>query len=73
MTAKEQLIERAPGFSEAQAQAALSAAERQREDAFAAIRTAGDAFVGLDPAEIEAEAVKAARQARAEIAAERRD
>ena len=72
MTAKEQLIERAPGFSEAQAQAALSAAERQREDAFAAISAAGDVFAGLDPAEIEAEAVKAANEARAEIAAERR-
>lgn len=70
MTAKEQLLERAPGFSEAQARAALRAAER--EDAAAAIRTISDAFVGVDPADIEAEAVRAVKEARAEIAAERR-
>jgi len=45
MTAKEQLLERAPDFSEEQARAALRAAERlAREDAGAAIRAAGDAF-----------------------------
>ena len=72
MTAKEQLIERAPGFSEAQARAALRAAERQRGEVGAAIRAIGDAFADVDPEEIEAEAIKAAKQARAEIAAERR-
>ena len=72
MTAKEQLIERAPGFSEAQARAALRAAERQRGEVGAAIRAIGDAFTDVDPEEIEAEAIKAANEARAEIAAERR-
>jgi len=72
MTAKEQLLERAPGFSEAQARAALRAAERARGDVGVAIRAIGDAFADADPAEIEAEAARAAKEARAEIAAERR-
>jgi hypothetical protein len=72
MTAKQQLLERAPGFNEAQARAALSAAECEGRDVGAAIRAIGDAFADADPAEIEAEAVRAAKEARAETAAERR-
>lgn len=73
MTAKDKLLERAPGFSEQQARAALRAAERlAREDAGAAIRAVGDAFSDVDPAEIEAEAVRAVKETRAELAAERR-
>lgn len=73
MTAKEQLLERAPDFSEEQARAALTAAERlAREDTGAAIRAVGHAFADVDPAEIEAEAVRAVKEARAELAAERR-
>jgi len=72
MTAKQQLLERAPDFSEEQARAALRAAERlAREDAGAAIRAVGDAFADVDPSEIEAEAVRAVKEARAELAAER--
>lgn len=71
MTAKELLIERAPHFSEAQARAALEAAERS-ERAWAALETIGDALADADPAQIEAQAIKAAKEARAEIAAERR-
>jgi len=70
MTAKEQLLDRAPGFSEAQARAALTAAERL-EGAGAAIKAIGDAFSDADPAEIETEAVRAVKEARAELAAER--
>lgn len=73
MTAKDKLLERAPDFSEEQARAALWAAERLgREDAGAGIRAVGDAFSDVDPAEIEAEAVRAVKEARAELAAERR-
>ncbi len=70
MTAKEQLLERAQGFSEAQARAALTAAERL-EGAGAAIKAIGEAFSDVNPAEIEAEAVRAVKEARAELAAER--
>jgi hypothetical protein len=73
MTAREQLLDRAPDFSEAQARAALTAAERlAREDARAAIRAIGEAFSDVDPVEIEREAVRAVKEARAELAAERR-
>jgi len=53
--------------------AALRAAERlAREDSGAAIRAVGDAFADVDPSEIEAEAVRAVKEARAELAAKRR-
>ena len=70
MTAKEQLLGRAPSFSEEQAQAALEAAER--EGARRALEAVGEAFADVDPAELEREAVKAVKQARAELAVERR-
>lgn len=73
MTAKEKLLERAPGFSEEQASAALEAADRlERETARAALAAVGDAFADVDPAELEREAVKAMDEAHAELAAERR-
>jgi hypothetical protein len=70
MTAKEQLLDRAPGFSEAQARAALTAAERL-QSAGTALQAIGEAFSDVDPAEIETEAVRAVKEARAELAAER--